>query len=183
MSTILGKAVFYPTLFYNVVMEKISSRCWFNRIDDTVVLGALPFKKMIPQLVNGEDIRGVVTLTEDYEMPERFVPTFEDWKQAGVDQLKISTKDFVSSPNQSELRQGVEFILRFVDNGGSVYVHCKAGRSRSATLVGCYLMSQMKWTPEQAIGFIKHKRPHVVIRTAQWRELRTYYQDNITPKQ
>lgn len=23
---------------------------------------------------------------------------------------------------------------------GTVYVHCKAGRTRSATLVGCYLM-------------------------------------------
>lgn len=25
-------------------------------------------------------------------------------------------------------------------NLGTVYVHCKAGRTRSATLVGCYLM-------------------------------------------
>lgn len=25
-------------------------------------------------------------------------------------------------------------------NSGTVYVHCKAGRTRSATLVGCYLM-------------------------------------------
>lgn len=37
---------FYPTLLYNVVMEKISNRRWYDRIDDTVILGALPFKGM-----------------------------------------------------------------------------------------------------------------------------------------
>lgn len=44
--------------------------------------------------------------------------------------------------------KGVEFINKFVaqksvEGGGpqpTVYVHCKAGRTRSATLVACYLM-------------------------------------------
>lgn len=46
---------------------------------------------------------------------------------------------------------GVSFINRFIPQRiqikddiecatGTVYVHCKAGRTRSATLVGCYLM-------------------------------------------
>lgn len=37
---------FYPTLVYNVFMEKVSNRRWYDRIDDTVILGALPFKAM-----------------------------------------------------------------------------------------------------------------------------------------
>ena len=44
--SLFNKAVFYPTLFYNVFMTKVTTRKWFNRIDETVVLGALPFRGM-----------------------------------------------------------------------------------------------------------------------------------------
>lgn len=47
------------------------------------------------------------------------------------------------APPQSMLIEGVDFINKNVDKGGVVYVHCKAGRSRSATLVCCYLMKVM----------------------------------------
>lgn len=46
MSGALARLLFYPTLAYNVVMEKVSSRRWFDRVDATVVLGALPFRSM-----------------------------------------------------------------------------------------------------------------------------------------
>ena len=41
-------------------------------------------------------------------------------------------------PDNDKLRKGVSFINDVED--GKVYVHCKAGRTRSATLVACYLM-------------------------------------------
>lgn len=46
----LARISFYPSLFYNVVMEKVSSRNWYDRIDDTVILGALPFRNMTKQV-------------------------------------------------------------------------------------------------------------------------------------
>ena len=36
-----------------------------------------------------------------------------------------------------------------------------------------------KWTPEQAVQYIKTKRPHIWIRTAQMDALNVYYRDNI----
>lgn len=50
MSGVPARILFYPTLAYNVVMEKISSRQWFNRVDQTVILGALPFKSMTEEV-------------------------------------------------------------------------------------------------------------------------------------
>lgn len=45
-----ARATFYPTLLYNVVMEKITTRNWYDRIDETVVLGALPFRRTTKQV-------------------------------------------------------------------------------------------------------------------------------------
>lgn len=45
-----ARLTFYPTLLYNVLMEKISSRNWYDRIDDNVILGALPFRSMTKQV-------------------------------------------------------------------------------------------------------------------------------------
>lgn len=78
----------------------------------------------------------------------------QKWKTLNVDFLQLATTDIFESPCQKKLRTGVEFINRYLPanekipdlpnenaaNGGTVYVHCKAGRTRSATLVGCYLM-------------------------------------------
>lgn len=50
MSGALARILFYPTLAYNVVMEKLSSRRWFDRVDETVILGALPFRSMTKQV-------------------------------------------------------------------------------------------------------------------------------------
>lgn len=54
--------------------------------------------------------------------------------------LQLRTRDIFEAPCQEKLKKGVSFISEMAESGGSVYVHCKAGRTRSATLVGCYLM-------------------------------------------
>ena len=55
-------------------------------------------------------------------------------------QLQLATIDFNNAPSQEMLRKGVEFIEEMNVNQSTVYVHCKAGRGRSTTLVACYLM-------------------------------------------
>ena len=64
----------------------------------------------------------------------------QEWAAHGVDFLQLSTTDIFVAPCQEKLLLGVDFISRHRTAGHSVYVHCKAGRTRSATLVGCYLM-------------------------------------------
>ncbi|GIX71070.1 phosphatidylglycerophosphatase and protein-tyrosine phosphatase 1 [Caerostris extrusa] len=141
----LARATFYPTLLYNIVMEKLTSRMWYDRIDDIVILGALPFRSITDKLIEEENIRGVVSMNEDFEL-QRWVTTEEEWKKKGVKFLQLHTQDIFHAPSQEKLAQGVQFINDFAGTGKSVYVHCKAGRTRSATLVGCYLMKRNNWT-------------------------------------
>ncbi|KAG7242739.1 hypothetical protein INR49_020114 [Caranx melampygus] len=152
MSGALARLLFYPTLAYNVVMEKVTSRRWFDRVDETVVLGALPFRSMTKQLVERENVRGVITMNEKYE-----------------------TKYFCNSAEN--LHRGVEFALQHKEQGTSVYIHCKAGRSRSATLAAAYLIRIHCWTPEEACQKLASVRPHILVRATQVEMLRKYYQE------
>lgn len=111
----------------------------------------------------------------------------QKWKSLGIEFLQLPTTDIFEAPCQDKLQTGVHFMnqflpanLRFADTSaqqppGTVYVHCKAGRTRSATLVGCYLMRKNNWTPEQAVQHMRDRRPHILLHTKQWEALRIFY--------
>ncbi|XP_033227819.1 phosphatidylglycerophosphatase and protein-tyrosine phosphatase 1 [Belonocnema kinseyi] len=188
-----ARVTFYPSLFYNVIMEKVSTRRWFDRIDETVILGALPFRGMTKELITEENVKAVISMNEDYEL-KLFSNNGEEWKKHGVQFLQLPTVDIFEAPCQEMLQLGVDFIKQFrksenkassdgnIDTSKpreSVYVHCKAGRTRSATLVGCYLMMKHGWTPEAAVDYMRSKRQHILIHTAQWVALKTFYEKNV----
>ncbi|XP_006612371.1 phosphatidylglycerophosphatase and protein-tyrosine phosphatase 1 isoform X1 [Apis dorsata] len=186
-----ARITFYPTLVYNVLMEKISSRNWYDRIDETVILGALPFRSMTKQLIAEENVRAVVSMNEDYEL--RLFSNEKEWNKNNIEFLQLSVTDIFESPSQEKLYLGVNFINKFRDVANtlnnsinsdksypkSVYVHCKAGRTRSATLVGCYLMMKNQWTPEEAIMYMQQKRPHILLHKQQWNALTLFYNNHV----
>ena len=65
----------------------------------------------------------------------------------------------------------------------SVYVHCKAGRTRSATVVAAYLIEEAGMTPTEAADHLTAIRSHVSIRRPQKRLLELYYDDCLQRKQ
>jgi atypical dual specificity phosphatase len=83
----------------------------------------------------------------------------------------LSTTDIFEVPRQEKLQSGVNFINKFrnmstrklgdLDNigkqSGTVYVHCKAGRTRSATLVACYLMIVRSFDIKEKVKGLRHQ--------------------------
>jgi len=162
-----ARVTFLPTLAYNLAMEWLSSRRWYDRIDQTVILGALPFRfEYTKKMIEKEKIAGVVSMNEDYELA-LFSHQSQGWEQLGVQFLQLSTTDIFQAPSQEKLNRGVEFIQSVAPSGKSVYVHCKAGRTRSATLVGCYLMALHRWSPEEAVEHMQQCRPHILLHNKQ----------------
>lgn len=53
----------------------------------------------------------------------------------------------------------VNLIQSKIDNGQHVVVHCQAGQQRSAAVVAAYLMKTFRLTTDQAISYIKSKKP------------------------
>ena len=58
-----------------------------------------------------------------------------------------------------------------------MYVHCKAGRTRSATVVAAYLIEDAGLSPTEAADHLKAIRSHVSIRRPQRLLLDQYYDD------
>ena len=89
-------------------------------------------------MIDKENVKGVVSMNEDFEFILG-VTSPQDWQNFGIKFLQLKTRDIFHSPSQEHIKSGIKFIKQF-ENTGSVYVHCKAGRTRSATLVACYLI-------------------------------------------
>lgn len=112
-------------------------------------------------------------MNEDFEL-RHWVPSAEEWKLHGVQFLQLETADIFHAPTPEKLNRGIAFIRQFEGTGNSVYVHCKAGRTRSATLVACYLMQKNNWDAKTAVHFMKSKRPHILLHTVQWDAIRAF---------
>jgi protein-tyrosine phosphatase len=70
----------------------------------------------------------------------------------------------LTAPMLQQLRDAVQFIAAEAEQG-TVYVHCKIGYSRSAAVVGAYLLHRgLAATAEEAAAVLRKARPSIVIR-------------------
>ncbi|XVF52565.1 hypothetical protein PTKIN_Ptkin05aG0028600 [Pterospermum kingtungense] len=166
-----ARALFYPTLLYNVVRNKIQPEFrWWDRVDEFILLGAVPFPTDVPRLKE-VGVRGVVTLNEQYET---LVPTslYQDY---GINHLVIPTRDYCFAPSLTSICQAIDFIHRNASCGQTTYVHCKAGRGRSTTIVLCYLVHYKQMTPVAAYDYVRSIRPRVRLASSQWQAVQEFY--------
>lgn len=134
-------------------------RRWWDRVDEHCILGAVPMSGD-PERLKQLGVTGVVNMCEEFPGPE------SEYARLGIEQLWLPTTDF-QHPTEAMVERGAEFIQRHKLNGGQVYVHCKAGRARSATIVLWWMVRFGGMTPEAAQQKLLQARPHVNRRVAQ----------------
>lgn len=166
-----ARFLFYPTLVYNVVRNKVQTEFrWWDRIGQFVLLGAVPFPSDVLRLKE-LGVHGVITLNEPYET---LVPT-SLYHAHGIYHLVLPTRDYLFAPSMNDICQAVDFIHRNASRGWTTYVHCKAGRGRSTTIVLCYLVQHKQMTPEDAYSYVRSIRPRVQLASSQWQAVKDYY--------
>jgi protein-tyrosine phosphatase len=90
-----------------------------------------------------------------------------------VDYYNLPILD-LTGPTPSQLREAVAFITRHVGKG-KVYVHCKIGYSRSAAVVGSYLLaSKRAVNAEEAVALMRVARPSLIVRPEAMEALRSF---------
>jgi atypical dual specificity phosphatase len=149
-----ARLVYYPTLVYNLLLGRVLHiRHWWDQVDPHCWLGAVPLWQD-PVKLRELGITGVVNMCEEYVGPT------DQYDRLGIEQLWLPTTDFVH-PSAAMVQQGAEFIERHRQLGGATYVHCKAGRARSATVVLWWLVKYCGLSLQQAQERLLKARPHV----------------------
>ena len=75
----------------------------------------------------------------------------------------------------------LEKMHECIINNMPVLVHCFAGMQRSCALVACYLIKYNNMTPDEAIDYIKCKRPIAFFGNVNFMETIKFYQ-NLTKR-
>ena len=146
--------LFYPTLLWNVVLSAVApSRRWWDPVDDYILVGAFPTPSLVRRF-HELSVGAVVNMCAEAAGPTDLYDEFE------IAYLHLPTVDY-SSPKLQQVEKGVSFIADQAKLGHKTYVHCKAGRGRSATLAICWLIAKHDMAPEQAQSLLIEQRPHI----------------------
>ena len=149
-----ARLVFYPTLAWNMLLGRwLGIRNWWDHIDSYVIVGAYPFARDVAAM-RKEGVRAVVNTCEEYAGPQA------EYSKNEIEQFRMPTTDF-THPKLLDVQNAVEFVQGHVQKGHCVYIHCKAGRARSATVALCWLVKYRDMTPEEAQSVLLENRAHV----------------------
>lgn len=136
---IVSAIFFYPT-FPITALLRLGN--YWTKIDDVVVLGCAPMSLPFgiidhPSMLYKLGVRGVINMCTEYSGP------VTSYQTLGMEQLRLPTVDHFE-PTVDQFEEAVLFIEKHRSLGNKVYVHCKAGHGRAASVVQCWLMTQNK---------------------------------------
>ena len=132
---------------------------WYNEITPQIYLGSIPMKDMnhMKEIMIKLNITHVISINEDYEIVGQTfygVPiSITEYKKNDISFELINSPDFLP-PTFDKLEYGADLIQKYINdgcfsssssNGGKnnrnkIYIHCKSGIGRSASLVAAYLI-------------------------------------------
>jgi atypical dual specificity phosphatase len=134
ISKIVSKIFFLPTFPITILMRL--GNYWTN-IDDTLLLGCAPIGILgHPSQLHKLGVRGVINMCYEYNGPKGY------YSALGIKQLHLPTVDHFE-PTLSQMTEAVRFIQEYKNKGERVYVHCKGGHGRAASIAMCWMMNEL----------------------------------------
>jgi atypical dual specificity phosphatase len=134
---------YITTVFSKYVSHKFLYGDWWTVIDNNVILGAIPLQNEDHlNKLKAEGVGAVICLLEDFEMKPTlyFQPVSEeDWKKENIKFMHVSVPDG-GGVQLDDIIKCMNFICSNMQNNIKTYIHCKAGRGRSVSIVLCYLV-------------------------------------------
>ena len=143
-----------------------------TEIDDEIVVGSMPMASDVEYL-HSKGIVGVVNMCKEWAGPQ------DEYAQYGIQQVRLPTVDTVS-PSTDDLERGVRFIGEILkkkkESGlvtGKVYIHCKGGIGRAATMSLAWYVSKGH-TIDEAFKLVKSKRSIISARVKTYKALQEF---------
>lgn len=152
---------------------------WWTQIEPfNIYLGALPLNNQGHlEKIKEMGVTRVLSMVEQFELEEGWFNSpvkAQDWEMCGIGVKHIEAVDFAPLTREN-IERGVEYIACMLEEGHIVYVHCKAGRGRSAAVVIAYLMEYHQFSYDDAFAFVYNLRPQIHMNAAQRQAVVNYF--------
>ncbi|KAF9405734.1 Phosphatidylglycerophosphatase and protein-tyrosine phosphatase 1 [Podila epigama] len=153
----------YNKLATSTWLSPITRWHWYNRIPNTsLILGAVPSSHLLGQLQQEEKLEDVINMCAEFK------GHLETMRRLGLYQCWVPTKDF-HTPSLPDIWVCIRFIAKCEaqwqtlpeSDRGTIYLHCKAGRGRSATIALCWLVHRYKLETIEAQAILLRARGQV----------------------
>lgn len=125
----------------------------FSEITEHCYLGCLPTPSDVKKL-DEVGIKNVVNMCAEYFGPRK------TYKKYQIKQLRLPTVDS-TAPSLKTIEKAIAFMKEAYEKKEKIFVHCKSGMARSATVVLCHLIANENLSAEDALKLLKEKRPEV----------------------
>ncbi|EAL71055.1 phosphatidylinositol phosphatase [Dictyostelium discoideum AX4] len=141
---------------------------FISQLDDNVYLGAMPMGSDVTLLFYKYKINSIVNLCDEYQGPT------QHYTQYGMQQLYVPVVDHFE-PDVEIIEKSIQFILKQIELGNRVYIHCKAGRGRSGAIAICWIAYSRRVSLEVAQKILLEKRKIVRKQLYKQKNVNQYY--------
>jgi tyrosine-protein phosphatase SIW14 len=118
----------------------------FHQVDDHVYRGAQPTAEGWKELAK-LGIQVVVDLRPDGELREH-------WTRSEREAVAAAGMRYISVPMNGWAKPDSSRVVRALaelESSHRVFVHCRAGKDRTGTVIACYRITHNHWTNERAL--------------------------------
>jgi ADP-ribosylglycohydrolase/protein-tyrosine phosphatase len=133
----------------------------YNEVADRVYAGRAPLFRDEVRDLRALGVTHVIDLREDIEwQPEgQFGRTaIAELGHLGMARLAVPIGD-AHAPESADLDRSLDFMETALHLGGTVYVHCRAGRERTAAVVACWHARAQACSAREALIALQARRP------------------------
>lgn len=153
---------------------------WFEvygcaEVHPGLVVGAYPLDDEDVSQLAALGIERVLNLVEDLEYEEGRREAVEAaLSDAGIVERRLSLVDF-GGLAEPEIEQAVAQVVEWLDDQRHVYLHCRAGWQRSATVAAGVIAEREGVDPDGALGRLGERKPTAAPLEHQREDLRSWW--------
>jgi len=131
----------------------------FADVEDGLIIGAYPMDGEDVAMLNFMRVQRVLNLVEDEEYPPGSREVVQAaLAQAGIEEHRLGLTDFGGLP-AAALEQAVELVNTWLDEGVRTYMHCRAGRQRSAAVAAGVIAVRHAVNIDEAVALVQMRKP------------------------
>lgn len=131
----------------------------FAEVGDGLAMGAYPQDRADVTALAEAGMTRIFNLVQDLE----YEPGARDacvaaLAEAAIEERRVELVDF-GGLQAAQLEAAAKVVLAWLEDGERVYVHCRAGWQRSATVVAAVISLREDVAPPRALEILRERKP------------------------